>query len=60
VVTHELASIFAIGNNSVYLDVDSKTMTAGGDPKKLLAESSDPKVRNFLTRGEENARKSAG
>jgi phospholipid/cholesterol/gamma-HCH transport system ATP-binding protein len=60
VVTHELASIFAIGNNSVYLDVDSKTMTAGGDPKKLLAESSDPKVRNFLTRGEENAIKSAG
>jgi phospholipid/cholesterol/gamma-HCH transport system ATP-binding protein len=60
VVTHELASIFAIGNNSVYLDVDSKTMTAGGDPNKLLAESSDPKVRNFLTRGEENARKSSG
>lgn len=59
VVTHELASIFAIGNNSVYLDVDSRTMTAGGDPKKLLAESSDPKVRNFLTRGEENASKSA-
>jgi phospholipid/cholesterol/gamma-HCH transport system ATP-binding protein len=51
VVTHELASIFAIGNNSVYLDVDSRTMTASGDPKKLLAESSDPKVRNFLTRG---------
>jgi phospholipid/cholesterol/gamma-HCH transport system ATP-binding protein len=60
VVTHELASIFAIGNNSVYLDVETKTMTAGGDPKKLLAESSDPKVRNFLTRGEENAKKSAG
>lgn len=59
VVTHELASIFAIGSNSIYLDVDSRTMTAGGDPKKLLAESSDPKVRNFLTRGEENARKSA-
>ena len=39
VVTHELASIFAIGNNSVYLDVDSRTMTASGDPKKLLAES---------------------
>jgi phospholipid/cholesterol/gamma-HCH transport system ATP-binding protein len=53
VVTHELASIFAIGNNSVYLDVDSRTMTASGDPKKLLAESKDPKVRNFLTRGSE-------
>ncbi|OPX92933.1 MAG: putative ABC transporter ATP-binding protein [Syntrophorhabdus sp. PtaU1.Bin002] len=55
VVTHELASIFAIGNNSVYLDVDSRTMTASGDPKKLLAQSSDPKVRKFLTRGEESA-----
>ena len=53
VVTHELASIFAIGNNSVYLDVDSRTMTATGDPKKLLTESTDPKVCRFLTRGEE-------
>lgn len=53
VVTHELASIFAIGNNSVFLDVDSRTMTASGDPKKLLAESKDPKVRKFLTRGAE-------
>ena len=52
VVTHELASIFAIGNNSVFLDPDTKTMIAGGDPKKLLAESENPKVRDFLTRGE--------
>ena len=52
VVTHELASIFAIGNNSVFLDPDTKTMIAGGDPKKLLAESEDPKIRDFLTRGE--------
>src|SRR5208283_545270 len=56
VVTHELASIFAIGNNSVYLDGDSRTMTASGDPKKLLTESTDPKVCRFLTRGEEGAR----
>jgi phospholipid/cholesterol/gamma-HCH transport system ATP-binding protein len=53
VVTHELQSIFAIGNNSVFLDVDTKTMIAQGDPNKLLAESSDPKVREFLTRGKE-------
>jgi phospholipid/cholesterol/gamma-HCH transport system ATP-binding protein len=53
VVTHELASIFAIGNNSVFLDADTKTMIAEGNPKKLLAESQDPKVRAFLTRGEE-------
>ncbi|HEY3277677.1 MAG TPA: ATP-binding cassette domain-containing protein [Syntrophorhabdaceae bacterium] len=52
IVTHELASIFAIGNNSVFLDVESRTMTAHGDPKRLLAESTDRRVRNFLTRGE--------
>ena len=51
VVTHELASIFAIGTNSVFLDAETKTMIAGGDPKKLLANSADPRVRNFLTRG---------
>jgi phospholipid/cholesterol/gamma-HCH transport system ATP-binding protein len=52
VVTHELASIFAIGNNSVFLDPETKTMLASGDPKVLLAESEDPKVQRFLTRGE--------
>ena len=55
VVTHELASIFAIGTNSVFLDSDSKTMIAQGDPKVLRAESRDPTVRQFLTRGEEKA-----
>jgi len=55
VVTHELASIFAIGNNSVFLDPDTKTMIAAGDPKKLRDECPDPKVRNFLTRGEAGA-----
>ncbi len=53
VVTHELASIFAIGNNSVFLDAETRTMIAVGDPNKLLAESKDPKIRSFLTRGEE-------
>lgn len=51
VVTHELASIFAIGNNSVFLDADTKTMIASGDPKKLLAECKNPTVHSFLTRG---------
>jgi phospholipid/cholesterol/gamma-HCH transport system ATP-binding protein len=53
VVTHELASIFAIGDNSVFLDPETRTMIAGGNPKTLLAESQDPRVRSFLTRGEE-------
>jgi phospholipid/cholesterol/gamma-HCH transport system ATP-binding protein len=57
VVTHELSSIFAIADNSVFLDPETKTMIAQGDPKKLLAESKDPKVLNFLTRGEGNNKK---
>lgn len=52
VVTHELASIFAIGTNSVFLDPETKTMLATGSPKKLLAESKDPRIIQFLTRGE--------
>jgi len=51
VVTHDLASIFAIGTNSIFLDPDVKTMTAVGDPKRLLIESEDPTVVSFLTRG---------
>ena len=53
VVTHELASIFAIGDNSVLLDGQSKSMIASGNPKQLLAESKDPRVHAFLTRGGE-------
>ena len=53
IVTHELASIFAIGNNSIFLDTDSKTMIASGNPKKMLKECEDPRVHKFLTRGTE-------
>src|SRR5256712_4409963 len=51
VVTHELASIFTIGNNSVFLDADSRTMIASGDPKELRAHCTNPTVHQFLTRG---------
>ena len=51
-VTHELASIFAIGNNSVFLDSETRTMIAAGDPHRLLTDCEDVKVREFLTRGE--------
>jgi len=53
IVTHELASIFAIGDNSVFLDAESRTMIARGNPKELLQHSADPKVQRFLTRGGE-------
>ena len=52
VVTHELASIFTIGNNSVFLDPETRTMIAQGDPKTLRDKAPDPKVRTFLKRGE--------
>ncbi len=53
VVTHELASIFAIADNSVLLDAGSRGMIASGNPRELLARSTDPRVRAFLTRGKE-------
>jgi len=51
-VTHELASIFAVGDNGVFLDPETKTQIAWGSPKRLLMESPDPKVQKFLRRGE--------
>jgi phospholipid/cholesterol/gamma-HCH transport system ATP-binding protein len=53
IVTHELPSIFAIANNSIFLDTETRTMIASGDPKDLLAHSTDPTVHRFLTRGQE-------
>ena len=55
VVTHELASIFTIGDNGVFLDTDTKTMLAVGNPKTLRDTSPEPKIRAFLTRGEADA-----
>ena len=51
VVTHELASILSIGNNSIYLDAESHTMIATGDPQDALRHG-HPKVRHFLSRGQ--------
>src|SRR5689334_9257308 len=53
VVTHELASIFAIGDDSIFLDAESRTITAAGPPRELLAHPTDPRVKDFLTRGGE-------
>jgi phospholipid/cholesterol/gamma-HCH transport system ATP-binding protein len=51
IVTHELASIFAIGNNSVFLDADIRTQLATGDPRELRDHHQNLVVRNFLQRG---------
>jgi len=51
VVTHDLSSIFEIASNSVFLDTDTQTIIAQGDPRELRDSHPDPKVRRFLTRG---------
>ena len=51
VVTHELASIFAIADTAMYLDIETRTMTAIGSPATLLRECRDPNVHAVLTRG---------
>jgi phospholipid/cholesterol/gamma-HCH transport system ATP-binding protein len=49
-VTHELPSIFELGDNAVFLDAERKTMIAQGRPEELK-HSDEPKVRAFLERG---------
>jgi phospholipid/cholesterol/gamma-HCH transport system ATP-binding protein len=49
-VTHELPSIFALGDSAVFLDGERKTLIARGKPSELR-ESPEPKVRAFLSRG---------
>jgi phospholipid/cholesterol/gamma-HCH transport system ATP-binding protein len=51
VVTHELASIFAIGDSGVFLDAERRTQVAIGTPSWLRDECPDEKVRTFLSRG---------
>jgi phospholipid/cholesterol/gamma-HCH transport system ATP-binding protein len=53
VVTHELPSIFAIADTCIFLDAETKTVIAHGNPSELVKEGkSDPKVREFLLRGD--------
>jgi phospholipid/cholesterol/gamma-HCH transport system ATP-binding protein len=52
VVTHELESLLAIGDNSIFLDGETKTIIARGAPRDLLEHCPDPKVQAFLRRSE--------
>ena len=51
VVTHELASIFMIADDAIFLDADTKTMRVQGNPNDLVKHPTDSKLRAFLTRG---------
>jgi phospholipid/cholesterol/gamma-HCH transport system ATP-binding protein len=50
VVTHELASIFAIADRCIMLDKRKKGIIAEGDPRRLRDESDNPWVRQFFHR----------
>jgi phospholipid/cholesterol/gamma-HCH transport system ATP-binding protein len=52
VVTHDLASIFTIADDSIFLDPTTRTLRASGNPRELLRHSTDRAVRQFLARGE--------
>lgn len=56
VVTHELASIFAIGTNSIFLDSMTKSILAKGNPHDILKNPPNREVWEFLTRGNANAK----
>jgi phospholipid/cholesterol/gamma-HCH transport system ATP-binding protein len=49
-VSHELDSIFAVADRALFLDAESKTMTALGRPRELAAQGPH-KVRHFLQGG---------
>jgi phospholipid/cholesterol/gamma-HCH transport system ATP-binding protein len=51
IVSHELASIFAIADDCVFLDTDLRTISARGNPRRLLESPPNENIRRFLTRG---------
>lgn len=51
IVSHELYSILSICDNSVFLDTETSTMLASGNPRQLRDNCDNRQVREFLTRG---------
>jgi phospholipid/cholesterol/gamma-HCH transport system ATP-binding protein len=52
VVSHELASLFAIADDGVFLDGQTRTAIANGSPTELRDHSPDPRVHAFMWREE--------
>jgi phospholipid/cholesterol/gamma-HCH transport system ATP-binding protein len=55
VVTHDLESIFKIGQSCIMLDRESKSIIARGDPRVLRDTSTDPRVHSFFNRSRPEA-----
>jgi phospholipid/cholesterol/gamma-HCH transport system ATP-binding protein len=52
VVSHELASIFEIADRVIMLDRGEQGIIASGPPRELAKSSRDPRVTEFLRRGD--------
>jgi phospholipid/cholesterol/gamma-HCH transport system ATP-binding protein len=52
VVSHELASIYSIADRVIMLDKAERGIIAEGAPKELARTSRDPRVTEFLFRGD--------
>jgi phospholipid/cholesterol/gamma-HCH transport system ATP-binding protein len=52
VVSHELASIFGIADRVIMLERGAKGIIAEGKPRDLAADARDPRVQEFLHRGD--------
>jgi len=50
VVSHDLESIFTIADRALYLDIETKTMSALGPPEQLRSNPPNERVYQFLTR----------
>ena len=59
IVTHELASIYAIADRVIMLDKRAQGIIAEGDPRVLRDTSENPRVRQFFRREPEAATETA-
>jgi phospholipid/cholesterol/gamma-HCH transport system ATP-binding protein len=50
IVSHELPSLFAIADDGIFLDAQTKTPIAHGSPRDLRDRCDDPQVRAFMHR----------
>ena len=50
IISHELASIFAIADRVIMLDKNVKGIVATGKPRELREHSNNPWVRQFFSR----------
>ena len=56
IVTHELESIFAVGDRAIMLDKTAKNIIALGTPQELRDSHENPDVRNFFNRRPQTAK----